>query len=262
MADEKKKRTWGFDVVSIASLAGAVLSLIFFIVLFAFIGGLQTGEIVEESSSEISIDLSSIATSSESGASSLLFLDVTSDPLAVIKTQDNLLNIFFLLPVLLLSLAGFFDTFFRKNVSHILLVLAGGLVLIIYALMKAITLTAANKFAPAIFYYLSLPALAALEFSYVRKALDGDANRLFYVSYALSILFLFFAGVLTYTVFDAYGHAGDHIFWGGFCASRLMLYFLISNTLISLHCDYDPNPIELDEFGNPVHKVAGKPAAK
>nr|MCR5491762.1 hypothetical protein [Bacilli bacterium] len=65
----------------------------------------------------------------------------------------------------------------------------------------------------------------------------------------------FFAGMSRYSLLDSFGNGNSPVFWGGYASTRFSLLILVAACLVNAKSDYDPNPIQLDEFGNPIDTV-------
>lgn len=184
--------------------------------------------------------------------------DSYGDIYAGYKTGDSRINLVFMIIGAVLMVLFLLDLLFRHNVSHILLVLCLGVYVFAYALAFSIFSLVNKNAGSSVFFILGTIAVGLLIYFFVKKALDGDADWKFMGSLLLSIVFLFFGEIANYTIFDAYGHQGDGPFWGCFLASRIVLYLLIIAASVCAQCDYDPNPIKLDEFGNPIDDKIAK----
>jgi hypothetical protein len=188
----------------------------------------------------------------------LLYFIAVFSHISTIKpfsTTDNGLNFVFMILGFVFCLLLFFDLLFRQNVSHIFLVVAIGFFVMVFALTKVINgfvvgTTVSRR--GSVFYILALVGLGAMIYFYIVKGLDGDASFWYYAVLIYTIVFLLFASIASYSLFDAYGNKDNPAFWFGYMASRIMIYLLIVATAVSVQNDYDPNPIQLDEFGNPI----------
>jgi hypothetical protein len=154
-----------------------------------------------------------------------------------------------------LFIALFISLLYHKNVSHIGYVLSFGGLLFLYALIKIITLAISFKSSyinSILFYSLSLIGAAFMIYFYILKGLDGDANFRYFLVFGLTFVFLYFAMIGQYSFFETYTYKGNSVFWISLFGSRIVLYGFIVATIVSVKSDYDPNPIQLDEFGNPI----------
>ncbi len=156
-----------------------------------------------------------------------------------------------------LSLFTFFDLLYRKKASHVLLVLLHGISVFAYCL--TLTIVAFEKGSEGttsgIFYAVCSVCTFLSIFSYIFKALNGDADWKFKTINGCSIVFLFLAVCFSYSILDSYEHIGDTVFWLGLLAGLFILLESVLATSISTLSDYDPHPIQLDEFGNPVGDI-------
>lgn len=176
--------------------------------------------------------------------------------------QDNTINLIFMMIGFVLSLGIFISLFISHHGSRVISVLLLGLYVTAFALTKAIFGFGHGLAGGAVFYLLGfLSAIGTIVF-YILKALDGDSDWRFWAFAWVTVAFLLFGGIGYYSIFDAYGHLGDVSYWGGLSASRLVIYLSICASTISSKCDFDPNPILLDEFGNPIDEKKTKAPAK
>lgn len=176
--------------------------------------------------------------------------------------QDNIINLIFMMIGFVLSSGVFASLLISHHSSHIISVLLLGLYVAAYALTKAIFGFGHGLGGGAIFYLLAfLGAIGTIVF-YILKALDGDSDWRFWAFAWITVALLLFGGIGYYSIFDAYGHPGDVPYWGGLSASRLVIYLSICASTISSKCDFDPNPILLDEFGNPIDEKKTKAPQK
>lgn len=179
----------------------------------------------------------------------------TSSPFVSLFTGDSLLNLVFVLIFFALFIALFVSLLYHKNVSHIGFVLAFGGLILIYCLAKLILLSVSfkNSYINAIlFYALALVGCGFMIYFYILKGLDGDANFRYFLVFGLTCACLYFAMIGQYSFFDTYTYKGNSVFWISLFGSRIILYSFIAATIVSVKSDYDPNPIQLDEFGNPI----------
>jgi hypothetical protein len=156
-----------------------------------------------------------------------------------------------------------FDLILRQKVSHIGYVLALGLVFSVYSLIRVfLNIQMGSSFySGAFFFGLAFVASLFLLYFFVKKALDGDADWRFQLAAWMTVGSFFFGVVSTYSILDLYGSKDDPIFWIGLLSMRIMIFLLVTAIVVSVKCDYDPNPILLDEFGNPVDTLKG-PSSK
>jgi hypothetical protein len=188
-------------------------------------------------------------------AIALYFVLIAANAAGIPDTLDNRLNVVFMVIGFVLMALLFLDFLFRQNVSHILLVVVSGLYLLAYmfAKMLASYLSGTNTtLKEGVFFTLTLLAMGFMIYYYIKKGLDGDASFWYYAVAIAVILFFFFAVISNYSLFDAYGNKDNPSFWPGLFSSRIMVYIFILITATNINNDYDPNPIQLDEFGNPI----------
>jgi len=172
--------------------------------------------------------------------------------------SKTVLSLVFMALAFFLNLVFFLDILFREKVSHIAFILLDAVLVSAYCLAFLIRDFASGATSAGVFMTLAfLASIGAIVF-YELKALDGDADWRYWLFAILTWAFLLFASIGNYSLFDAYAHVGDAPFWGGYVAGRTMIYCSILTTFVSLASDYDPNPIMLDDFGNPIDNEAHK----
>lgn len=247
---EKKdvKKTKRFDAYSILALAGIVLIAIFFVILFTTMNA--SGTVSSSSSS------SSSASTSSSVASALLLAQTSTAGISYLFVPINVVNITFMAITLLVLILLFVDLSFHKKSSHIAMVLLMGFLVSAYLLTRTIFCLSilGNAYINAgILYLIAFVASLFQIYFFIMKALDGDADWKYGLATGLTIAFIFLASVINYSLLDTYNYLGVTVFWLGLLASRVMVFVEIIAVVISTHYDYDPHPILLDDFGNPVN---------
>ncbi|MCQ2798499.1 MAG: hypothetical protein MJ220_01270 [Bacilli bacterium] len=173
-----------------------------------------------------------------------------------IKANGQIIEViqtFIMMPIALLVSAGLFlDCFLRKEVSHIGVTFAVGCFATIYSLVNMIGGFLYSGVASIFFYGAATIGAVAMTVFFIKKMLDGDVTLGFKISAGAFVVLGFFAVCVTYPFLEAYSHAGDSLFWtGGFFGLAVLILAGIAITVSALS-DYDPNPIEIDEFGNPI----------
>lgn len=256
MAKTKEKRMTG---ISWLTLIGVIVFGLFFIVFFIVMGNASTSP---SSSSAAVSSASSSATSASAGLlKPILRADAatTSDPLAFLWTSDNIINLIFMAIALVLTSLLFVSVQIHKNSSHIVHVMLMSLTVSAYLLTKMITCynPASGQINAAILYTFAFLTSLWQGYRFILEALDGDTDFRFYLATGLTIAFMFLGAAVNYSLLESYSYLYSPVFWGSVAASRLLIYFEIIATVISSHCDYDPNPIQLDEFGNPIDLKKG-----
>jgi hypothetical protein len=274
MKENKKAK---FDFLTFLAL----IALIWLVLYFA---GFISSFITSGTASSTSLDLMSSAagSTSEAASSSISSASSTqagfsivhqfmparvaessfSDRVAYLFTPDNVTSLIFACIFLVIVVALFVALLTRKDKSHIgYTVLVSGLVFA-YSLTKAIicfTSGAVLQYANAgvLYCVAALASLFQIVF-FILKALDGDADWRYMTSSVVTAVFLFLASAFQYSLLDAYSHMGDTVFWQGYSVSRLIIFVEIIAIIVSLRSDYDPNPILLDEFGNPIDVLKKK----
>ncbi len=159
-----------------------------------------------------------------------------------------------------LSLISFFDLLYRKKASHILLVLLHGVAVFGYSLTIAIVafLKGATGTTSGVFYVVAALFCFASLFFYCVKAMDGDADWKYKTATGGAIVFLFLAVCFSYSILDSFSKQDDPVFWLGMLAGILILMESIFATSTSILCDFDPHPLQLDEFGNPIGDITSR----
>ncbi|MCR4562704.1 MAG: hypothetical protein K5694_05855 [Bacilli bacterium] len=168
------------------------------------------------------------------------------------------INLIFMIIGAVLSLFLAADIFFRKESSHIALIIINGAYVTSYGVVQTIRNATNHVYGGMIFYALASIFSAILIYFYIKKALDGDANLKFILFGGLTAAFFIFAGIADYTIFDGFSNSGNVVYWMGLASSRLVAILSLATTVVSHQCDYDPNPILLDDFGNPIDEKAGE----
>lgn len=171
------------------------------------------------------------------------------------KVAENSINIVFAFIIGIFMIIFATDMLFRHKVSHIACTFIGQLLLIVYTLLRMISSFQANEFKAttgAIFYAITLVAELVLAYSIVEKALDGDASIVFVISFVVEILFIVFASFQVYSLFDVWGEKDNNVYWMGVFDSLIIMGFSCYVYFVALKSDYEPHPIKLDQFGNPV----------
>jgi hypothetical protein len=283
MAKEKKTKLW--DARSLFVFVGLVFVILFFVLFFQTL--ISAGNAVASSSSAISSSASSASSAVTSSSSSslesvlstssatpllslpshgtrILMADSAAssslsfgDKVAFMFTYENLINLVFMALALIFFVAFFIGVLRHKKVSHIGFILVGGVLMVVYLICRTVycfqNVSSNYKLVMAgLLYCLAIPCSIYQVYRFVLKALDGDAVWQYSLTTGLTIVLIFLAEANQYSLLDTYSHINDYVFWSGYLASRFMLYLDISIVYISVTCDYDPNPIELDEFGNPI----------
>lgn len=224
-----KKR---FDSLTILSLGAFALSAILMIVFYSAIFG-------------------QFASNIEYKGQVMSYLAYVKNP--DINTYSQGVAVLVFLPIAtLFSGALFFDCLLRKGVSHIAVTVSSGLAVVAYLITNAIVEFATGSKGASIFLILASIAGIALVFFFIQKMLDGDATLGYKISGGLCGVFALFGICLAYPFLDAYSHADESIFWGGGFLGIAILIILAVTFYVSVSSDYDPNPIEIDEFGNPI----------
>lgn len=147
------------------------------------------------------------------------------------------------------------DMLLRQKVSHVAFSLTGQLIIVAYTLYQLIRCFVSGGFATVtggVFYAIALLGELVLVYAIAEKALDGDASTLFYISFIVEVLFLLFASAQVYSFFDIYSERKNPVYWMGLLDALLLLCFSFYVAFVSLWSDFEPHPIRLDEFGNPV----------
>ncbi|GEM_PF-4360700 len=173
--------------------------------------------------------------------------------LPAINTFNQAVLMFIMMPIACIaSLALFVDTLVRKEVSHIAVTCTCGVVAFAYLLGNSIVELMASQEGAGAFYAVGAIGAAATVFFFVKKMLDGDATLGYKIAGGVTLIGTLFGVCFAFPFLDAYTHANEAIFWaGGFFGIAMMILMAVT-FYVSISSDYDPNPIEIDEFGNPV----------
>ena len=182
--------------------------------------------------------------------------------LSFLTTFDNLTDLSFLALAGLIMFGFVFSLIFHADSAQLPLTLLSSSGFAIYLLLKFVGGFVSGNTSAVIFFLLAFVASGFLVFSIVKKALDGDADAIYHVAFAATLLLTVFGESSIWNFFQAYGQIGNMVFWGAIFANLILLYFCIAFTVISLNSDYDPNPIILDEFGNPVSRSSSNDPIK
>lgn len=146
----------------------------------------------------------------------------------------------------------FFDTLLRKEVSHIAVTVTAALVGAIYFGFNSIVEFRKSEEGAGFFYALAAVFAAVMIYFFIKKMLDGDATLGYKICGGACGVLGLFAVCFAYPFLDAYSHTGETIFWFGGLFGIAMLIYLGIAFYVSISSDYDPNPIAIDEFGNPI----------
>lgn len=173
--------------------------------------------------------------------------------LPAINSYNKAILMFIMMPVAsVASFALFCDTLARKEVSHIAVTCTCGLVSLIYLVGNAVVEFMASNEGAGAFFAIGAVASAFMIYFFIKKMLDGDATLGYKIAGGATLLGTLFGVCFAYPFLDAYTHANETIFWaGGFFGIAMMILMAVT-FYVSISSDYDPNPIEIDEFGNPV----------
>ncbi len=203
----------------------------------------------------------------------ILFIQSTGDPLghypkahegtplaeaeAFIFSAEHIINFVFGMIFAVYGLLFALELFFHAKSSHILMVIIGSLLLFAHAVARIIwgiqNINEFSKSMPFILFYIgaALTSVGCL-YSFVKKSLDGDAGASYWVFFILAVIFSFFGGVSRYSLLDAFGNGSSPVYWSGYATTRFALLILAELGIVNTLSDYDPNPIQLDQFGNPI----------
>ncbi len=173
--------------------------------------------------------------------------------LSEVNTFKQAVAILVMLPVATVC-AGvlFFDTLLRKEVSHIAATITAALVGSIYFAFNSLVEFDKSVVGAGVFYALAAVFAAAMIYFFIKKMLDGDATLGYKICGGACGVLGLFAICFSYPFLDAYSHTGETIFWFGGLLGIAMLVYLSVAFYVSISSDYDPNPIAIDEFGNPI----------
>ncbi len=147
------------------------------------------------------------------------------------------------------------DLLYRKNATHILWIVLFGALVFAYALSVGLVLQLVKNNGSSAFFFIAAFFSFTSLILYVRKALVGDADIWFKISAGLMITFYFLGWLFGYPILDAFGQGGDLNYWFGVYSSLAFSVYAVMVAYISSQTDYDPHPLELDEFGNPIDYV-------
>ena len=179
------------------------------------------------------------------------------EALNFIYTKENIISI-----VSGFVFAGFaiilaLDLLFRPKSSHIAVTLIGTVLVLAHSIVR-IVWTANNlstftrSIASMALYIVGALAIAGSLFCFVKKSLDGDADLLYWVMFGIGLVATFFGAMSRFSLLDAFGATHNPVFWGGYASTRFALLTFAALAITNSKSDYDPNPIQLDEFGNPI----------
>ena len=178
-----------------------------------------------------------------------LFLDIIKEN----GQYFEAIQLFIMMPLAtLVSASVFADCFLRKEVSHIGVLLGGGILVLVYSLINCIGGFIYAGVGSIFFYGASVIAAGAMIFFFIKKMLDGDVTLGWKIAAGATLGLIFFSVCVAYPFLEAYSHIGDALFWTNGIFGLAIIAFTGVLLMISASSDYDPNPIELDEFGNPI----------
>lgn len=173
--------------------------------------------------------------------------------LPAINTFSQAVLMLIMMPVATIaSLVLFIDTYLRKEVSHIAATCTCGAVTFIYLAANAVVQFMSSGEGAGVFFAIGAVGAAAMIYFFVNKMLDGDATLGYKIAGGATLIGTLFGVCFAYPFLDMYSHSTESIFWtGGFFGIAMMVLMSVA-FYVSISSDYDPNPIEIDEFGNPI----------
>ncbi len=169
---------------------------------------------------------------------------------AYLFTMGNVISVTFASILFFYCILLALDLLFRKDTSHILLVLIGEAIISAYAIAKTVWTFDANFTRQVISLVFLISAdvlLIAMHYFYLKKAWDGDRGSAYLICLILAGLAFYFGIVQYDSLLDAYSYLGDIIFWGDWGVSHLMVAIYVGLAFINIHSDFDPEPLKLDE---------------
>lgn len=203
----------------------------------------------------------------------ILFIQTAMDPLghypkahentsieeaeAFIFSSEHFINFSFGMIFAFFGALFALDLLFREKSSHILTVIIGSLLIIAHGIVRVVwcaqNINEFSRSTPCLLFYAlsSLMGIGCL-YSFAKKSLDGDADLAYWIYFIVGLLAAFFGGVARYSLLDAFGNGSSPVYWSGYAASRFAILTLASLGIVNSLSDYDPNPIKLDQFGNPI----------
>ncbi len=218
----KKKRSFKWNALALFPLIGICLLFVFFIYLF----------IVLSNPASFNPEPSKI--------SDFGYVYSSSNIISIVFA--SLLFVYFVLLAL--------DLLFRKDSSHILLVLIGEAIISAYAITKTVwtfDIDFTRQIISLVFLFTSDAFLLAMHYFFLKKAWDGDYGTPYLIClFAAGLTFYF--GVAQYdSLLDGYSYIDDIVFWGDWGISHIMVALFVGLALINVHSDYDPEPLELKD---------------
>lgn len=168
---------------------------------------------------------------------------------------ENIVNLIFAFIVAIFMALFSTDMLLRQKVSHVAYSLLGQIIVIGYTISEIVVCFSKGVFTDTtggVFYCIALVAELLLAYAIVEKALDGDASKLFVASFIVEALFIVFAGNQIYSFFDVWAERSNNVYWLGLFDSLSLILTGFYVYFVSFKSDFEPHPIKLDQFGNPI----------
>lgn len=165
-------------------------------------------------------------------------------------TMGNAISVTFAAILFFYCILLSLDLLFRKDSSHILLVLVGEAIISAYAIAKTVwtfDTSFKRQVISLVFLITADVLLIVMHYFFLKKAWDGDYDSIYMICLLLAGIALYFGLVQYDSVLDAYSYLGDIVFWGDWSVAHLMVALYVGLSFINIHSDYDPEPLQLDE---------------
>ncbi len=170
--------------------------------------------------------------------------------LEYLYSSSNMISITFATILFFYFIFLSLDLLFRKDCSHILLVLIGEAIISAYAISKTVwtfSYSFTRQIMSVVFLIIGDISLICMHYFYLKKALDGDYGAPYLVCLFTAGLAFFFGVVQYDSLLDAYSYLDDLVFFGDWGIAHIMVALFVGLALINIRSDYDPEPLNLTD---------------
>ncbi len=189
---------------------------------------------------------------------------------AYLHTTENIISLVWMSLLVVYLIVFLVFVIVSKNSMHLVLLLIGNCLFAGYTLTRVIFCfnAGSTSIIVGIFYLIAFLADLVMFYGILRRSLDGDALRFYYVAAIICFAAYFFASATksSYSLLNAFGHMAtiidnqetmashtvlDVVFWGGYATTRLFALTFAFILFGNMNFTFRPEAV-LEEEQKPV----------